>query len=380
MMQFAALASASRSVVRGRAPPASSLPAWTQALALWEQGEIANTALSSVEPAVWPLGKNPSNKISAWNGATLRRAGSIYMLGAAGGHGDYHGNELNAIELNVEVPAWAELRGPTVDADIIKLTPVYLDGRRSAVHTYWSTQYDNINDRMLIVSSGGPHGSTPPPDPPEGWTWPVGTPVLMGFDRAANDWTAPDDLPAIPFSTGSADLCCTNGATGEIFYVKSQEGTMRKYSPTANAWSTVGSYYMNGGYRGSAIDTVRNRMLIVGDFSGSLDPVVRSTLDASAVSATFGGLGPTVLRSANYPGVVYDEENDCFLVFINTNPITIYRVDAATFEVTQPVLTGTPWAQRQNGIHNAVQYVPEMRGVALANEYAANMKFMRTAA
>lgn len=47
--------------------------------------------------------------------------------------------------------------------------------------------------------------------------------------------------------------------------------------------------------------------------------------------------------------------------------------------VDLPTISGSV-AQRSNGIHNAAQYVPELKGVVLANSYTGNVKFMRTAA
>lgn len=300
------------------------------------------------------------------------------MLGAAGGHGDYYGNEVNALQLNAANPEWVELRGPTSDANLYKSTPVYADLRRSAVHTYASTQFDNLNNRMLIVCCGGPHGTPPPSDPPPEWPWPQNDLVLQGFDLGTNDWTHPNALARLPVAFSTADLWCTHAATGEIYAVKSQSDGMHKYSPASGTWSNVGSFFMNGGYRNGAIDSVRNRMLICGSFGGAEDPLVRSTVNAAAVSASFGGLGASVLRDGSYPGVVYDETNDNFLVFRNTSPISVYRVNAATWAVDQPSITGSA-AQRPNGIHNAVQYVPELKGVVLCNSYSGNVKFMRTA-
>jgi hypothetical protein len=285
---------------------------------------------------------------------------------------------VDALDLSVDTPAWAEVRGPTTEANVYLHTPVYGDLRRSSLHTYYATQFDEANNRMLIVSGGGPHGTPPPPNPPEGWAWPQNDLVLMGFDLGTGDWTHPDTLARLPAAYGTADLCCTHAGTGEVFAVKDSAGWMHKYSPAANAWSTVGAYYMNGGYRGSAIDHTRHRMLIVGGFGGTEDPVVRSTVDASAVSVTFGGLGISALRMNGYPGVIYDDANDCFLVFQNTNPITVYRVDASTWSVDAPTITGTI-ASRTNGIHNAVQYVPELKGVVICNAYAGNVRFLRTA-
>src|SRR5690606_13634828 len=92
------------------------------------------------------------------------------------------------------------------------------------------------------------------------------------------------------------------------------------------------------------------------------------------------------LAATGYPAVVYDDVLDAFLVFLNTNPISVLQVNASDWTVSQPLVTGFPGAptnaalpgSRQNGLLNAVQYVPELRGVVVANSYDGNVWFMRT--
>jgi hypothetical protein len=119
-------------------------------------------------------------------------------------------------------------------------------------------------------------------------------------------------------------------------------------------------------------------MLIVGDYSATLNPRVRN-LSGTNLGVAFGGLGASVLRMTSYPGVIYDEANDWFLVFKNDSSLTLYRVRASDWFVDQPTTTGTAPAARQNGIQNSPQYVPELRGFVYANSYTGNVYFMRTA-
>src|SRR4051812_21785772 len=79
----------------------SSLPSWVSALPLWQWFEIPNTALSSAPPT-GPAGDygDVTSKISDWVGAALKREGSFYIIGMVGGHNDYFGNEVDALELN----------------------------------------------------------------------------------------------------------------------------------------------------------------------------------------------------------------------------------------------------------------------------------------
>ena len=92
--------------------PSGPLPAWASPLPLWEWYEIPNTALSALDSSLGIVTGNPpgitgpSSKITAWCGATLKRQGSVYLLGACGGHGDYAGNEVDALALNTDTPQW----------------------------------------------------------------------------------------------------------------------------------------------------------------------------------------------------------------------------------------------------------------------------------
>jgi hypothetical protein len=372
----------------GQAAPAA-LPAWVSALPLWQWYDIPNTALSSVEPTdanTAPVRgiTGPASKISTWCGATLKRVGSVYMLGATGGHGDYFGNEVDGVALNVATPGWVELRAHSAGADLYNLVSINADGRKSSLHTYWATQFDNVNNRMLICSAGGPN-TVALPSPPGGYPYNSTsgsvTPkpnVVGAFGMAGNDWLDPLTVAQMPYPISSADFVCANPLTSEIYINASGAGFMAKYSPTANTWTTVGNWYLNGGYCCGVVDPLRNRLLAVGDFNGTRAPEVRSTVDASLVGATFGGLGASALQMSGYPGAVYDEANDSFLLFANgASTIDVLRIDPVTWNVDRPTISGTI-ANRPNGIHNSVQYVPELRGVVIANSYTGNLKFMRT--
>lgn len=356
-------------------------PTWRQALSTWVWAELPNTALSALAPSPVPPGiTGPRSKVDAWCGATLKRAGSVYMLGAAGGHGDYAGNEVNAITLNSATPQWTQLRAPTIGSLCYDGVAVYGDNRRAATHTYYCTQFLDSQNRMVIM-------------PAPGMGWPEGLPAAPGgfpyldpwlgmcaFSLATNDWLAPETLAIWP-GTGdfTAALSCRNPATDDLYYARAYDsGRFWKWTAATNTWSQLPDLWHQN-YAGSAIDPTRNRMLIVGDYAGTLDPKVIDITTGNAVSVTFGGLGAAALRMNGYPGVVYDEARDEFLVFKNSTNLSGYRVSAATWAVSAMSMSNAP-AQRNNGVLNAIQYVPELRGVVYVNDYYGNVKFMATSA
>ncbi|MDE2437240.1 MAG: hypothetical protein KGM49_13375 [Sphingomonadales bacterium] len=347
-------------------------------LPLWQWYEIPNTALSSVEPAVRPLGSTgPSSKIDTWCGAALKRSGSVYMLGAAGGHADYAGNEVNALALNVAAPQWVELRGPTPNAEIINAAQFYLDNRPAATHTYYASQFIESLGRMMVFASPGLNGTFAAA--PSGYPY-VGDKRSFSFNVAAGDWDAPDYVDQFP---GSGDffgcLCVKHPWTDDVYYSRNYGSGWYRWTRITNSWTRLSSTTRAPWYAGSAIDPLRNRMLVTGGYSPTAPEVYN--LDGSSVAAAFTGLGSSALALSGYPGVIYDEALDRYLVVYNgSNGIKVLRVHPETWLVDDPALTGTAPAARPNGIQNSVQYVPELKGFVIANSYGGNVWFVRTAA
>lgn len=357
-------------------PTNGTLPAWVAALPLWQWYEIPNTALASVDPTPRALGSTgPSSKIIAWCGACLKRSGSVYMLGAAGGHADYAGNEVDALALNVATPQWVQLRGPTPNAEIINATQFYLDNRPSATHTYWATQFIESLNRMVVFSSFGVNGPFP--------AAPANFPYLddkrsFSFDLAKGDWDAPDYIAQYPGTGGYlAALCVKHPWTNDVYYSKNAGSGWYRWTSANNTWSRLSDATRDPWFAGAAIDPLRNRMLLVGSYSPTA-PEVR-TLDGSKIAATFTGLGAAALTQNGYPGVQYDESTDRYMVAYNAGTtIKILRVHPETWFVDEPAFTGSIPASRINGLQNSMQYVPELKGLVVANSHSGNVFFVRT--
>lgn len=80
-------------------------------------------------------------------------------------------------------------------------------------------------------------------------------------------------------------------------------------------------------------------------------------------------------------GVSYDEATDRYIVAFNSGAtVKILRVHPETWYVDEPAVTDNLPQARTNGMMNAMQYVPELRGFVLANKYDGNVLFLRTSA
>jgi hypothetical protein len=358
--------------------PAGALPAWVSSLPLWQWYEIPGTALSSVDPSPRPLGNTgPRAKIDAWCGASLKRVGSLYILGAAGGHADYAGNEVNALQLNAPSPRWMQLRAPSDNSQIVMDTAYYLDGRPGATHTYYASQFINSLNRFMVFCRDGISGGNFP-SAPAGFPY-VGESWSKSFNLATQDWDAPGYVAQFPGSGDTtAALCAKHPWTEDVYYSRNWGTGWYRWTRESNAWHRLSGAGRNPWYAGAAIDPTRNRMLVVGGYS-PVDPLLLG-LDGSNLGGAFSGLGASALRLTNYSGLIYDEASDRFIAVANggSGRIEITTIEAGSLSVARPMVSGTAPLNRTNGIHNSAQYVPELRGFVIANKYDGNVFFMRT--
>jgi hypothetical protein len=370
------------SVYAGVASPA--IPAWVSALSLWHWHQIPNTALSGTPPT-GPSGDygDPSCKITDWVGAALKTEGSVYMIGMAGGHNDYFGNEVNVLRLNTAAPAWEEAVQRSAHADLLTQSPLNLDLTGASSHNYYSSQFINSRNRFVVFQNGGAYAAAGRiGNPPVGWPYPVsaGISPSVNFGATPPEYDAPNYIPAEAVGgNATAAMYAKHPVTEDVYFsCPGFPGSgFWKWTNATNSFAQVGSTNIN--YAGAAVDPNRNRILVVGDFSGTVPPRVLGLDGESVPGVTFGGLGPDALEGTNYPGLIYDEANDDYLAFFNESPIRVVRVAADNFAVDEPTITGTPPPQRVNGIQNSVQYVPELGGVVYAPTYSGNVYFMRTA-
>lgn len=399
-------------------PVLTDAPAWMQGRGVNEWFEIPGTRLSSCPPSQGAQYGSPGSKINAWCGATLRRQGSIYLIAAAGGHGDYGGNEVNALRLSADDPAWVELRPSTVTADIVNNSAVYLDYRKAASHTYNTTQFIEQDDRLVIMPYAGLFASSMPDASAQWQAWYPEKRVTASFSavdwtayNAGNDWDRAQmmaetgtprrgfypTLPSNYVGAGWGMMGCSDPLTGDLYTGDNAAGLWRM-KRSAGTWSQVSGSFALSAY-GAAIcvdQVVRNgepyrRLMVVSQNGAGIQGVYR--LDTAAKLTGAMGLASgsqpwSVLDTGHYHGIVYDSGNDRFIAFINGADgnfaqYEIKYVTPTTYRITKiPLVAGSgstvPNVVGRNGIHNAIQYVPDLKGVVIADGYDRNVHFMRT--
>ena len=337
-------------------------------MSIGEWRQVPNSALSLAPISVktYPgLGSTgPASKVIAWCGLAIDTRDSSIYSAAGGGHGDYAGNEVNMIRLSDAAPAWVERRASTASSQVVASATHYSDGRPTSRHSYYGVVCNQLRDRVMLLA-GSRYGDGYQID------------TMDGFNPALGDWDPAHTWPNVP-----ADVPMYYGAaivehknTGDI-YAFANYGVYR-WSNSSNTWSQVVSGGSLFGFEAAAaLDTTRNRVLVLGGLGNDLGLY---TLGASAVQAiSLTGLGAAPL-SGTGQGMVYDPALDAYLVRAPEAGGAVYRIDAQTFAVsTLATSSGGSIVAAQNGVYRRWLYAPGLGGVVYCPQYDANLWFLRT--
>ena len=150
------------------AAPAATAPAWFTAQTAGTWNGVATTGTpDAVKPSPEPFvgfSTLHARSLTSWSGASVDQARREYLLTANGGHADYPGNEVYALALGLETPAWRRLIDPTPNAQMPQSPPafnegdgLYNDGRPRSMHNCFQ-KFANGKVWMGVqnsVTSGG---------------------------------------------------------------------------------------------------------------------------------------------------------------------------------------------------------------------------------
>jgi len=340
------------------------MPAWRQGQAVGEWRQISNSALSTAPRAVAVGGNTgPQSKVIAWNSLAIdNRDSSVYSV-ANGGHHDYAGNEVNRIRLLDGAPRWTEPRASTPSSQTTENSTHYADGRPASRHTYYGVVINESRNRAMVL--GGSRWGN-------GWM----LPSVDGFNLGNNDWDAAGSYPNAPseFTANFGSAVTQNRATGDIYVFMGY--AVSRWSSASNTWTRLSNTGASGQYAASAMDTKRNRILVVGGDNNDrgLYDMASNTMSSVTLS------GPNASDMAgDGNGMVYDPGLDSYLLRKAGAGNTIYRINAQTFYVdTLPNTSGASIPNAVNGVWNRFLYVPQLKGVIYFPSYDGNAWFVRT--
>lgn len=354
----------------------SGVPTWRVNQAVNEWREIAGSSLSLAPTMPIPNGSNaPQGKQDAWIGWHIdTRTSKVYSV-ANGGHDDYHGNEVNVVDLTQNAPAWTQLVAPTASANVTVANAYYADGKPASRHSYNSQVFIESIDRALM--------------------FPGGSISTQGFPVTAS-------IAAFSIQSGVYDSQTTwagggtlNVGIGTSTFVK-HPTTEVVYGLLANLsivrWNVgiPGSYTTllsnpptNPYYTAAAVDPTRGaggRILFLGQGLGSAQSFV---YDIAANSLTSVTLSDTSLATSGGLGLVYVPAIDRFIARKDGGGATVYSIHPSTWAVTTLSTTGNGASIPSGGGGSGgapftkFLYVPALGGVVFGPRWTANLWFLR---
>ncbi|WP_140633448.1 hypothetical protein [Methylibium rhizosphaerae] len=202
--------------------------------------------------------------------------------------------------------------------------------------------------------------------------------TVDGFNLGTNDWDPARTYPDETSELGSTPCPAVteNKANGDLYMFASWK--VMRWSNASNNWQTlVNSAAVYGQYAASAMDTKRNRILLLGGNANDRGFYNLSTNTTQTVTLT--GPGASAL-SGDGNGMVYDPLLDAYLLRKQGSGSTIYRINAQTFYVDElSTSSGGAVPATTNGVWSRFLYVPQLKGVVYAPTYDGNLWFLRTA-
>jgi hypothetical protein len=308
--------------------------------------------------------------IGAWSGGILDEGRNRLILWG-GGHADYSGNELYALNLGSSPASLVRLNDPTVPTVKSPDCPESMpDGKPNARHTYGSLVYLPQADRMFayggaLVTECKSVGT---------WTLDLATLTWQRMDPV-NGAIQPKD-----YGGGTVvNFADYDPTTGLVFLTNLVALFTYEYSTNTYAFIRNFSIYNVPAYSHGVIDPKRRIFFFFGPngpppsapyvFGIHLAP--GSSYDLENLTSQVSGCD--ALASAPAPGLTYDSARDKIIGWPNFGN-TVYIFDPDTLTCTAETHPGGPpdsvnYSNQpaSNGTYGRFRYVPKLQAFVLVN-------------
>src|SRR3989344_4660568 len=284
---------------------------------------------------------------SAWNsGAFDSTRNSLLLWG--GGHNDYYGNELYALDL--DDLTMQRLTNPGLpSAPFSPCVEAIANGTQpNSRHTYDGIEYLGTTDRFfafggaLACGEGYFSGGT--------WT----------FNFSNNQWQR--ITPAVNPVAEAGVVTAYDSNSGKLFLhdrrgLYSYDGPTNSYALlSGNTFNNARNYHSTG-----VIDTKRKKFVIFGNGDSWIIDINTGSSYALQSLTTSGG---SAIVNSFYPGLAYDPVSDRIVAWIGGN--TVYSLNLDTNTWTPTTYSGGPTALA-NGTYGRWNYSPSLNVFVTCN-------------
>jgi hypothetical protein len=349
-------------------PAAQSSSAGTPSTLGWFA--IPNSTLKSVCPNAPAIQATTGceSVILAWSGGIADTKRNRLVIWG-GGHNNYWGNEVYALDLNSL--ATLRLNNPSPVDNVLSCPESYVDGTPSSRHTYGGLAYITHADRMFAY--GGSKSSC-------GY-FSTGTWTL---DLATMQWQQMNPTGTLP-KGGPGQIADYDPKTRQVFLHDYVSG-LYAYNYDKNTWTRVLEdiygidYHMMG-----VIDPKRRLFILIGAAGGKNGGIQVFNIDGKGSRArqSWSITGCSNLLNSQSPGLAYDAKQDRIVGWPNFGN-TVYIFNPDTRSCTTQTIAGGPPDSNHNGAPSTTlgtfgrfRYFPDKGVFVLANDAHTNAYILR---
>jgi hypothetical protein len=267
--------------------------------------------------------------VEAWSGGIAdTRRNQLIIWG--GGHGDYYGNEIYALDLNAL--AMKRLNNPGPVDNVPSCPEAYVDGTPSSRHTYGALAYLGHVDRMFVFGGGKTCGNL------SAGTWTLDLETLR--------WQLMNPGGTIP-QAGPGQVADYDPNTKSVFLHDYVSG-LYTYRYETNTWKKILDdpygidYHMSG-----VVDPKRKLFFVMGGGKARNGGVqVFHLKSGSRQSWSVGGCADLI--NSESPGLAYDPVLDRIVGWPNFGN-SVYLFNPDTRSCTTQTFDGGPPDSHQDG-------------------------------
>jgi hypothetical protein len=315
--------------------------------------------------------------VDAWNGAIVDAARNRLILWG-GGHNDYYGNEVYALNVGAAPATMARLNDPSpINTSMTESPAALADGRPNARHTYNNIVHLAHADRMFAffgARAGVNAEGKEPGNGPDTWTLDLSTLQWQRMD--------PANGPAVPASFyGSVVANAAYDPNSKTVIMQWGSQTLWRYTYETNSYEILSQSAHTPFNSTGVIDPKRKLFIAMGTEYGSDVPHVYVTdisADGGYVTSDWSGLvvGCEALAGSVYPGLAYDPVLDRIVGWPGSGD-TVYLFDPDTKTCTQKTFVGGPVPLFTNGTFGRFGYLPGLNAFAVVCDANQNASLLR---
>ncbi|MFN0299639.1 MAG: hypothetical protein ACKVQU_04705, partial [Burkholderiales bacterium] len=296
--------------------------------------------------------------ILAWSGGVFdSKRNRLIVWG--GGHNDYYGNELYA--LNLGDRTLTRLNNPGLPLASGCQEAIANGTQPNSRHTYDGIEYMPNVDRLFAFSgslacSNGNWGQ-------DTWT----------FDFSTMQWQRMN--PSGPAPRGEAGMMTAyDPNTGRVFL--HDRIHLYSYDFATNAYTRHSTNAVTLGYHLMATIDPKRKLFVIAGYDASAGGGRVYTYNiapgATASLSTWNTTGATAIVSDAYPGLEYDPVRDRVVAWNGGD--SVYSLNMDTSQWTATTVAGGPGRESQAGAgtHGRWRYSPTSDVFVLVNEYNQN--------